>query len=113
MADLEKLSFDDRVFLAGSLKTMILADGNITDSELSDIEALSDLEGFDDYEECLKEFEKRITSDEEYWELAKEIASEKSREIILKYLDEVSIQDGFTDTAEKKFLNQLIELWNE
>lgn len=113
MSDLGKLSFEERIFLAGSIKTMILADGNISAEELSDIDNLFKMEGFDDFDECLEEFEKRISSNNEYWELAKEITSEKSREIILKYLDEAALKDGFPDIAEKKFFNQLVELWNE
>ena len=92
---------------------MILADGNISSSELSDIDDLFKIEGFDDFDECLEEFEKNITSNEEFWELATDITSSKSRDIILKYLDEVSLMDGFPDMAEKKFLNQLIESWKE
>ena len=54
MSDLEKLSLDERVFLAGSIKTMILADGNISSSELSDIDDLFKTEGFEDFDECLE-----------------------------------------------------------
>ena len=104
MSEIEKLSLDERIFLAGCVKTMILADGNVTESELSDI---------DDITKHLEEFEKQVTSSEDFWELAREITSPKSRDIILKYLDEVSIQDGFPDVAEKKFFNQLVECWKE
>jgi uncharacterized tellurite resistance protein B-like protein len=113
MSELTKLSLDDRIFLAGSIKTMILADGNISASELSDIEDLFKLEGFDDFDECLEEFEKRITTIEEYWEMAAGISDQKVRDIILKYLDEVALMDGFPDTSEKKFFNRLVETWNE
>jgi uncharacterized tellurite resistance protein B-like protein len=113
MAEIEKLSLDERIFLAGCIKTMIMADGNISESELSDIDDLFRMEGFEDFDECLEEFEKQVISYEDFWELAAEITSSRSRDIILKHLDEVSIQDGFPDMAEKKFLNQLIECWKE
>ena len=113
MSEIEKLSIDERIFLAGSIKTMILADGNISESELSDIEDLFKLEGFDDFDECLEEFEKQVSSNDEYWEMANQITSKEAREIILKYLDEVSLTDGFPDLAEKKFFNKLTEIWEE
>ena len=113
MAEIEKLTIDERIFLAGCIKTMILADGNISTSELSDIEDLFKTEGFEDFDECLEEFEKNITSNEEFWELAAEITSPKSRSIIMKYLDEVILIDGFPDMAEKKFFNQLVECFKE
>jgi hypothetical protein len=113
MSELSKLSLEDRIFLAGSIKTMILADGNISASELSDIDELFKVDGFDDFDECLEEFEKRITTKEEYWEMAAGIGDQNIRDIILKYLDEISLMDGFPDSGEKKFFNELVETWNE
>jgi len=111
MSDIEKLSFDERVFLAGSIKTMILADGNISGSELTDIDDLQKMEGFDDFDKCLEEFENKVTSNEEYWKYAESITNEKTREIIMKYLDEVSLKDGFPDASERNLFNKLVNLW--
>ncbi|MBN1700129.1 MAG: TerB family tellurite resistance protein [Spirochaetales bacterium] len=111
MSDIEKLNHDEKVFLAGCIKTMVLADGNISPSELTDIDQLSGREGFDDFDSCLNEFEETLSSNEDFREYAQKITSSASREIILKHLDEISLRDGLPAPAEKKFFDKLKELW--
>ena len=113
MLNTEKLSHEEKVFLAGCIKTMILADGNITSDELSEIDEMYSKEGFDDFDACLKEYEDTIKSNDDFWNCAKKITSAKSQEIILLALDEIALEGGFADPAEKKFYNKLAIFWEE
>lgn len=113
MDNIEKLSHEEKIFLAGCIKTMILADGNITSSELSDIDDMYNKEGFDDFDECLQKYEDKIKSNEVFWNLAEKITSIESQEIILEALDEIALEGGFADPAEKIFYNKLVKFWEE
>jgi hypothetical protein len=113
MSDIEKLNNEEKIFLAGCIKTMILADGTISPSEITDIDQLFSKEGFKDFDSSLKEYEETVSSNEEFWNYAKKISSPASREIILQHLYEISLRDGIPAIAEKKFFDTLKEFWKE
>jgi hypothetical protein len=113
MSDIGKLNHEEKVFLAGCLKAMILADGTISRSEITDIDQLFSREGFDDFDSHLGEYEENVKSNEEFWNYAKKISSPASREIILRHLYEISLRDGVPAVEEKKFFDRLKEFWKE
>jgi hypothetical protein len=112
MSDLEKLSHDEKVFLAGCVKSLILSDGSISETELSDLDELAEIEGFYDFDECLAEFEEEVKNNDDFFNRAKEITSRATRELILKYLDEISLQNGFPAREERIFLDELVKIWS-
>ncbi|MBN2736586.1 MAG: TerB family tellurite resistance protein [Spirochaetales bacterium] len=111
MANIMNLSKDERIFLAGAIKSMILTDGRVTEEELQDIDDLLIKDGFDDFDERLADFEEKITNNDEFWALAASIKGAEAQGVILEHLYELSIQDGFPNLGEKRFLNDLQDQW--
>ena len=112
MADLSKLDKAAKIFLAGCMKTMMMADGQISQSELKDIDKLYNQEHFTDFEECLEEFENVVKSEDDFWKMAEEIENPETRDIILAHIYEISLEDGIPSAGEKKFYQQLEDSWN-
>ena len=65
MSEVDKLNHNERVFLAGCIKTIIMADGDITGIELKDIDNLYKEDNFTDFRECLEEFESIVDTKED------------------------------------------------
>ena len=113
MSDITKLEHNEKVFLAGCIKTLLLSDGNISQAEIEDIDKLYDVEHFDDFEECLTEFENKIREEEDFINSAKEITNSDTQDIILSRLFSISIDDGVQNTSEAHIINKLKSIWNK
>jgi len=112
MSDINNLGRNEKVFLAGCIKTLLLADGNISQAEIDDINKLYDVEHFNDFEDCLTEFESKIKEEEDFWDFAKEITNSYTQDIILGQLFSISIDDGVQTTSETHIINKLKSVWN-
>lgn len=108
---IEDLTMDERVFLAGALKVLVLSDGVVDDEEIQGVDALRDVYHFDDMDECLERFEERVSSDEEFDRFAASITRPEARDLILGELDRISLRGGFQDHQEEFFLKNLRALW--
>jgi hypothetical protein len=113
MSDISKLEHNEKVFLAGCVKTMLLSDGNISQAEIDDINKLYNAEHFDDFEECLTEFENKISDEEGFLAAAKEITNPDAQDTILGQLFSISIDDGVQSTSEAHILNKLKDFWGK
>ena len=113
MSDIEKLDQNEKILLAGCIKSIILADGKISTSETEDIDKLYTSEHFNDFEECLEKFESKVKSEEDLWTMAKKITNEENQSIILGYIYEFSIQDGYSNRSETQFINKLKDFWKK
>ena len=111
MADLSILDQNAKMFLAGCMKTMMMADGKISQSELKDIDNLYTEEHFTDFEERLGEFEEKVKDEDAFWQMAGTIKEQDARDIILGHIYDVSLEDGMPSAGEKKFYTQLEEFW--
>lgn len=111
MADLSKLDKTAKIFLAGCMKTMMMADGNISQSELKDIDKLYTQEHFTDFEECLEEFENIVNEEKDFWKMAGTITDQAIRDEILGHIYEVSLEDGIASDSETKFYKKLEDFW--
>ncbi len=110
--NVQSLSDDERMFLAGCIKNIILAAGSIEREELSELDDIIDSFQFDDFDAQLERFENDVHDEETFWELAGDITNEKTQETILQILDELAIQDGLVEQAEQKLLDKLRQFWN-
>ncbi len=108
-----KLGDKEKMFLAGCIKSIILADGKIEPAEIEDLNRLTGELGFDDFEKYLEVFEKEVRDSDMFWETASKIESTDARDIILKVMYELSLQDGFTEKVERDFLDKLKTIWDE
>lgn len=113
MADLSKLNESEKVFLAGCLKAMVMADGNISSEEAENLEKVYSDENFADYEESLEKFEAKVKVEHDFWTMADSIKSQEVRDIILTYVYEVSRDNGMQDQAQQKLYSDLEANWKE
>ena len=113
MHDVGKLTKEERVFLAGCIRAVTMADGSIEEGELEDIDSILKKLKFRDYEECLVEFEENIKDEESFYEYARRIKNKDARDIILKTIYELSLQDGLPEESEENIFNRLNRIWQE
>jgi hypothetical protein len=112
MSDIEKLSHAEKVFLAGCIKTAVMADGNISTDEIDSIDDLYAQDNFSDYSACLSEFESKVKTSDDFWNMARSIINKESQEIILNHIGDFELQDGITNTRIEDFLVQLKSIWD-
>ncbi len=105
------LTHAEKVFFAGCLRGMILADGYAKDEEVAGLNQLRDEFHFRDLDECLEEFESSVRDNRQFWDMAAAVTRKEARELILQRIDEISRLDGYKSTNETDFYNRLVETW--
>ena len=103
---------NEKKFLAGCIKAMILSDDRISEEELSDLNHLPAISSFLDFDSALESFEGEVKDQETFWEMAKGIYRVEIQDNILEVLTELSIQEGFPKNVETQLLKGLQELWD-
>lgn len=119
--ELSSLTWDEKVFFAGSLRAMILADGVVEDDEIAWVDRIRDEDRFDDMDQCLDEFSAKSEEvaggpesgkpSSAYYTLAESITRSDARELILERLEAISNRDGYQKEAEAAFFTRLREVW--
>jgi hypothetical protein len=119
--ELTDLTRNEKVFFAGSLRAMILADGVIEDSEIAWVDKIRDEDRFEDMDSCLDEFTNQLgvlgattvpgKPAPAYWELAAEITRSDAQALVIGRLEAISLRDGYQKAAEADFLSTLRETW--
>ena len=102
----------EKMFLAGSIKMLIMTHGGIADEELTDLDRLTDTLGFYDFGVSLEMFEEEVRDTESYWDAAVGITRSETREDILSVLSELSVQEGYASASELKLIDDLRRLWD-
>jgi hypothetical protein len=113
MSELSKLSRAEKVFLAGCIKTTILADGMIEDVELADLDSIFRRLKFDDYERCLDEFEETFSGEEAFYDTAARITNRTARDLVLRVVDELIHHTGVPTDEQEKIFRKLNEIWQK
>lgn len=111
MKDISNFEGLERVFLAGCIKNMIMADRQFDETELDELDQILEDCNFTDYEESLEEFENTIHDTESFWEMAENIENSETHEAILEVLYNLSIQKGVEDPTEEHLISRLKEIW--
>lgn len=106
-----KLSKDERVFLAGAMKSMLLAEDRLSEEGLAELDALIKKLGFTDYEECLSAFEESTKDDEAFWERARSVRRPEARTVILSALRALMLHEGIPEPPEVHLLSRLDAAW--
>jgi hypothetical protein len=114
MTDLKTMSHEEKVFLAGCIKTVIMAHGDIEAPELEDLERIYRRLDFHDYEQCLSEFEREIPDREAFYAAAKKIDNPAAQDVILSVAYELSMQSGIPDGPQQEnIVENLSKLWRQ
>ena len=102
MTELGGLNHRGKVFLAGCIRAIILAEGTLQSSELDDLDKIYRRLGFHDYEACLEEFEGAIKGEEAFLKEAAEVTSPAAQDVILQVAYELSLQNRVPDAAQEE-----------
>jgi hypothetical protein len=113
MSDVKDLSHDERVFLAGSIRNMILEDGTVEDTELDDLDSLFQRLHFTDYETCLEEYEAKIVDEDTFTAAAKRIRSPSAQTVILDTLYELLLRKNLPEDTHQGEFGKLNQLWKQ
>ncbi len=113
MTSIALLSHSDKVFFAGCIRAVILADGSIQDAELKDLDKIYRKLDFHDYEECLDEFEKTLPDEETFMRAAAEITNPAAQDLILKAVYDLTIQNGAPEDSQEGIFLKLSKLWQK
>lgn len=111
MKDISGFEGLERVFFAGCIKNLIMADRQFDDGELNELENLLDQYNFSDYEEALEEFESTVHDSDSFWEMAENIDNIEAQETMLEILYDISIQKGIENPSEEHLISQLKVIW--
>ena len=111
MSELSHLSRAERVFFSGCIRAVMLADGNIQEAEVKDLDRIYKRLGFHDYEECLDEFEEKAPDEAAFMNEAAAIRNPAAQDLILKTVYELTVQNGAPEDAEQAIFMKLSKLW--
>jgi hypothetical protein len=112
MEDVNALDQNDKIFFAGCLKSLVLSDGKIEDSEIDDLHELTDKLYFDAFETYLETFEKRVKTIETFWEMAEKITNNDVQDLIINSLHQIQLKDHIPGPGNKKLIEDLEYMWN-
>jgi hypothetical protein len=94
MTELGNPNHEQKVFLAGCPRAIILADGALNPSELDDLERIYNRLGFNDYDACLDESEGRIKDEGAFLREAERIADPAAQDATIGVAYEQSLRNG-------------------
>lgn len=105
------LNANERIFLAGCIKSMMLADGSIEAQELSELDVLRKKLHFEDFDSRLEEFEAGVKDEESFGKMAHSIKRPGARTVILDALRALMLHEGFPERPEEHLLARLEAAW--
>jgi uncharacterized tellurite resistance protein B-like protein len=111
MSSIKRLNEEEKMFIAGCIKQLIMVDGNFEEEELLDLDRITGDLQFDEYEASLEAFEEQIVDEESFWEVADHITDTSTQELIITVLYELAIQDGIIEDEEETLIQRLKEHW--
>ena len=113
MSDLTDLNEQDKMFLAGAIKALMLADGPTAPRTLDDLDRLVAGLGFDDFDEHLERFEQAVTRDEDFEFLARNIFHAPAKQLITRVLWDLALQKGFASPEDEELIRKIQVWWKE
>jgi len=105
------LTHDEKVLLAGAIKTTIVGDGAIEGPELDDLDQISRRLSFHDYEQCLEEFEQRVPDEDAFYEAARAITNPQAQDVILHVVYDLSLHSGAAEGPQERVFDRLNAIW--
>jgi hypothetical protein len=113
MSEVTELNEQEKIFLAGAIKVLILADGDVGEAELDDLDRIVLGLGFDDFDEHLERFEATVKGDSDFEFLARNIFHEPTKKLITRILWDLALQQGFASPEEEKIIRNIQMWWRD
>lgn len=111
--NLNSLNEQEKIFLAGAIKVLILTDGQPSEAELDDLDRIVDGLGFHDFDEHLQRFETDVVAEEDFEYLARNIFHAEAKSQITRILWDLALQKGFASPEEEKLIKNIRRWWQE
>ncbi len=112
-SEVAAMNEQEKIFLAGAIKVLILADGEVGEQELDNLDRIVVGLGFDDFDEHLERFEATVKNDTDFEFLARNMFHAPTKTLITRVLWDLALQEGFATPAEEKIIRNIQEWWKE
>jgi hypothetical protein len=112
MTDINNMTHEEKVFLAGCIKTIIVVDNNIEENELGNLDKTIKGLKFDDFDDCLTEFESQVSDIDSFFDKASTITKPETRDTILQIVYKFILSDGIPEKSEGDIFDKLKKLWD-
>ena len=113
MSETRDLNEQEKIFLAGAIKVLILSDGAAVQQELDDLDRIVEGLGFHDFDEHLERFEKVVVSDEDFEFLARNIFHADAKALITRILWDLALQKGYASPENEELIKKIRTWWKE
>jgi hypothetical protein len=113
MNEIVDLNEQEKIFLAGAIKVLLLSRGAPEEEELDDLDRLVDELGFSDFDEHLTRFEEAVKSDEDFEFLARNIFHAPAKTLITRILWDLALQRGFPTPEDEDLIRNIRSWWKE
>ena len=113
MSELDNLNEQEKIFLAGAIKALILDGGQASLLALDDLDRIVVGLGFQDFDEHLARFEKDVLAEEDFEYLARNIFHAEAKSLITQVLWDLALQKGFASPEDEKLIKNIRSWWKE
>jgi len=111
MNEVSDLNEQEKIFLAGAIKTMILTAGGASQEELDDLDRIVEGLEFDDFDEHLERYERVVVSGQDFEYLAHNIFHDAAKTLITRILWELALQKGYAAPEEEELIRKIRSWW--
>ena len=108
--ELSDLNQDERTVLVGLLKVVVMSDGNVSEDELEQIEAVVEAWGEEPYQQTLEMFDKRFLDEKSFRAFLTTIGRQEARELIYATIADSATMDAI-EGKEAELLDWLAGVW--
>jgi len=113
MSDIGDLNEQEKIFLAGAIKVLILSEGTAAAGTLDDLDRIVEGLGFHDFDDHLERFEKAVVKDEDFEFLARNIFHAPAKAMITRVLWDLALQKGFATPDDEELIRKIRGWWKE
>lgn len=113
MTEVDNLNEQEKIFLAGSIKALLLAEGQASLLALDDLDRIVDGLGFTDFDEHLTRFENDVVSEEDFEYLARNIFHAQAKTLITRILWDLALQKGYASPEDENLIKNIRTWWKE
>ena len=108
--ELKDLNGDERTALVGLVREVVMADGNVSEDEIDEVDEIVDAFGEEGYQAALDAFEARFTDEEGFRRFLSGISRQEARELIYGTVLQGAAADAI-EGGESELLSWLADVW--
>jgi hypothetical protein len=108
--EIDELNEDERTALVGLVKTIVFADGRVSEDELEEVEHIVEAIGEEAYQKHMDAFEARFPDEETFQKFLMTIKRQDARELIYGTILDGAAADAI-EGGESELLSWLATTW--